>query len=104
MSSSDCAWKAFCRYSALAGTAEPAVLICRQKSLVSWTKNRLLSAKSERISCSRRITSLFSASSSPATTDDSRFSDEGYERRRGRVVRRLIALRMDGKIHSVAKR
>src|SRR5579871_3386779 len=50
-SSSDCAWNAFVRYRALAGTAEPAVLICLQKSLVSRTKNCLLSARSERISC-----------------------------------------------------
>ena len=30
--SGDCCWNAFCRYKALAGTAEPAVLIWRQKS------------------------------------------------------------------------
>ena len=65
-SSSDPVWKAFRRYRAFAGTAEPAVLIWRQKSLVSRTKNCLLSAMSDRTSCSNRITafSLLSSSSS----------------------------------------
>ena len=44
-SSLDPVCNAFWRYRAFAGTAEPAVLICLQKSLVSWTKNCLLSAK-----------------------------------------------------------
>lgn len=56
--------QACCRYRALAGTAEPAVLICRQKSLVSYTKNCLLSAMSLRISCSRRMIGLLLSSSS----------------------------------------
>src|SRR5271170_1884977 len=104
-SSSDWDWKAFIRYKALAGMAEPAVLICRQKSLVSWTKKRLLSARSDKMSCSRRSTSFFSPSSSrSAAKEDSRFSEDGYETSRGRSVRRLIALRIEGKMHSVANR
>jgi len=102
-SSSDWDWKAFIRYKALAGMAEPAVLICRQKSLVSWTKKRLLSARSDKMSCSRRSTSFFSSSRS-VKIELSRCSEEGYEITRGRSVLRLIALRIDGKMHSVAKR
>lgn len=52
----------------------------------------------------RRSTSFFSPSSSSATNDVSRFSDNGYEIIRGRSVLRLIALLIEGKMASVAKR
>lgn len=66
-SSSEPDCRALSRYRALAGTAEPAVLIWRQKSLVSRTKNWRESAMSDRTSCSRRMTrlALSSSSSSP---------------------------------------
>lgn len=42
------------RYSAEAGTADPAVLICRQNSLDSYTKSFFAAASGTRTSCSKR--------------------------------------------------
>ncbi len=61
------------------------------------------------MSCSRRITSFWPDPSSSSSLTSmkllSRFSDEGYDTRRdGRSARRLMALRMDGKMASVLNR